>query len=187
MRDSVRLQLSREEVPFDEMSWTAKREFLLDDCKRACQSCGYSKTRPDGKGILEIDHIDGDHTNNSKENLRVLCPNCHALTPNFRNWGRGSKKSSKRLRKGNTGYEDSRKNSLEERDKKRKEIEDLIVSVVLDTSSTGLIDYRKWGWIRRLNDLLSANHNLMLTQQTVGRKIKELMPIFYEQNCYKRI
>lgn len=30
---------------------------------------------------LELDHIDGEHYNNEFENLRILCPNCHALTP----------------------------------------------------------------------------------------------------------
>ena len=33
---------------------------------------------------LELDHIDGDHTNNTLTNLRILCPNCHALTPTYR-------------------------------------------------------------------------------------------------------
>jgi len=33
---------------------------------------------------LELDHIDGNHQNNALENLRLLCPNCHALTPTFR-------------------------------------------------------------------------------------------------------
>lgn len=33
---------------------------------------------------LELDHIDGNHENNALENLRLLCPNCHALTPTYR-------------------------------------------------------------------------------------------------------
>ena len=33
---------------------------------------------------LELDHIDGNHQDNALQNLRLLCPNCHALTPNFR-------------------------------------------------------------------------------------------------------
>ncbi len=33
---------------------------------------------------LELDHIDGCPTNNRFDNLRLLCPNCHALTPTYR-------------------------------------------------------------------------------------------------------
>jgi len=33
---------------------------------------------------LELDHVDGDYENNSIINLRLLCPNCHALTPTYR-------------------------------------------------------------------------------------------------------
>lgn len=33
---------------------------------------------------LELHHIDGDHYNNELSNLTLLCPNCHALTDNYR-------------------------------------------------------------------------------------------------------
>jgi hypothetical protein len=33
---------------------------------------------------LELDHIDGDRSNHLLENLRLLCPNCHAMTPTYR-------------------------------------------------------------------------------------------------------
>lgn len=33
---------------------------------------------------LELDHIDGDKSNNLLDNLRLLCPNCHSQTPTFR-------------------------------------------------------------------------------------------------------
>src|SRR6516164_8655510 len=33
---------------------------------------------------LELEHKDGNHDNNTLENLILLCPNCHALTPTYR-------------------------------------------------------------------------------------------------------
>jgi 5-methylcytosine-specific restriction endonuclease McrA len=33
---------------------------------------------------LELDHINGDNRDNRLENLRLLCPNCHSQTNNFR-------------------------------------------------------------------------------------------------------
>jgi len=41
-----------------------------------CEECGFT---PEVSAQLEIDHIDGNHSNNSKDNLRTLCCNCHAL------------------------------------------------------------------------------------------------------------
>lgn len=48
-----------------------------------CARCGRD-TWEGGPIPLELDHIDGDRTNNLLENLRLLCPNCHALTPTYR-------------------------------------------------------------------------------------------------------
>ncbi|MBK6998271.1 MAG: HNH endonuclease [Lewinellaceae bacterium] len=33
---------------------------------------------------LELHHKDGNRYNNAIENLLLLCPNCHALTDNYR-------------------------------------------------------------------------------------------------------
>lgn len=32
---------------------------------------------------LQIHHINGDSHNNDNNNLQLLCPNCHAITPNY--------------------------------------------------------------------------------------------------------
>lgn len=96
--------LDWDSIDFEDLSFTAKRKRLFKESNYSCSMCGFSKRRECGGMILEIDHIDGDHTNNTRENLRVLCPNCHALTPNFRNWGRSKEKTSKRLRKGNKDF-----------------------------------------------------------------------------------
>ena len=69
------------------------RHYLLYINDFCCQGCGFNTPHPaDGKTILEVDHIDGDGTNHQFSNLRVLCPNCHALTTTYRGRNTGNGK-----------------------------------------------------------------------------------------------
>jgi hypothetical protein len=48
-----------------------------------CDECGNG---PEWNGrtlVLQLDHKNGDSTDNRLENLRILCPNCHSQTSNF--------------------------------------------------------------------------------------------------------
>ena len=66
------------------------RNYLLKKHNYKCDICGWGEMNPITNKIpLEIHHIDGDYTHNTEDNLQVLCPNCHSLTPNFRNNGQG--------------------------------------------------------------------------------------------------
>lgn len=51
-----------------------------------CWVCGWRGVNPYSRSVmLEVDHIDGDNQNNKPCNLRLLCPNCHSLTPTWKN------------------------------------------------------------------------------------------------------
>jgi predicted RNA-binding Zn-ribbon protein involved in translation (DUF1610 family) len=54
-----------------------------------CATCGCDGTWQGLPLTLEVDHIDGDYLNNTLENLRFLCPNCHRQTDNFAGRSRG--------------------------------------------------------------------------------------------------
>ena len=54
-----------------------------------CENCGCDGHWQNGIIALDIHHKDGDNTNNELTNLSYLCPNCHALTENYR--GRNKK------------------------------------------------------------------------------------------------
>lgn len=50
----------------------------------SCYICGITKWL--GKPLtLQIDHINGRNLDHRLHNLRILCPNCHAQTPTYRN------------------------------------------------------------------------------------------------------
>ena len=61
-----------------------KRLFRVGLKKPKCEECGWEKQSKDGRIPIEIDHINGDHSDNRLENLRILCPNCHSLKPTHR-------------------------------------------------------------------------------------------------------
>lgn len=70
-------------VKFEDLKWDAARKrFLLRECGHKCESCGLSEWL-DQKIVLTMDHIDGNSDNSAKENLQLICWNCHALTPTF--------------------------------------------------------------------------------------------------------
>lgn len=48
-----------------------------------CVSCGNDGNWLNKPITLELDHMDGDSTNNEINNLRFLCPNCHSQTETF--------------------------------------------------------------------------------------------------------
>lgn len=77
---------------YNELSFESLRWRILYEQKHACNKCGINEWL--GKPIiLELEHKDGNHFNNDRENLEMLCPNCHSMTDTWR--GRNKRKRSK--------------------------------------------------------------------------------------------
>lgn len=68
-----------------------------------CERCGISDSYNNKPLILHLEHIDGDATNNKKDNVCLLCPNCHALTPTFGSKNRGKGKREWRKKRYHEG------------------------------------------------------------------------------------
>ncbi|AXG78057.1 HNH endonuclease signature motif containing protein [Streptomyces paludis] len=61
-----------------------RRALLHTGVPELCAMCG-NGTEWNGKPLrLETDHRNGDWWDNRPENLRLLCPNCHAVTDTYR-------------------------------------------------------------------------------------------------------
>ena len=75
------------------------RNYMMDEVGHKCSLCKWGEINETTGSIpIEIDHIDGDAYNNLKDNLRILCPNCHSLTKTYRNAGnRESARSYRRI------------------------------------------------------------------------------------------
>ena len=71
---------------------TIKR-FIFSFRGRKCEECGIGEEWNNRPLTLQVDHIDGNSDNNSIDNLKILCPNCHTQT---HTWCGRNKKNTKR-------------------------------------------------------------------------------------------
>lgn len=82
---------------FDELRTDkCRKRRLIDTQGHRCEVC-HNDTWMGQPIPLQLDHVDGDSDNNLRQNVRLLCPNCHAQTPTYcgKNKGKHSVKSKR--------------------------------------------------------------------------------------------
>ena len=73
------------------------KKYFMDTREHRCEICGIVKWM--GKvAPLELDHQDGNSDNNELENLRLICPNCHAQTDSYKGRNSGKGRHYRRIR-----------------------------------------------------------------------------------------
>lgn len=94
-----------------------------------CEECGQDEMWNGKKMSLHLDHINGDNKDNRLENLRILCPNCHACTSTY-----GGKNK------------DKYKAKLEKQTKKQQRKQDKIDTIKAQIMEIGIdFSIKSWG------------------------------------------
>ena len=86
--DDVKTKMNWNKGNYSNTSFTydgsgSHKTVLIHERGHKCEDCGTEEWK-NYPVPLELEHIDGDNRNNTRENLKLLCCNCHALTPTWR-------------------------------------------------------------------------------------------------------
>ena len=87
----VKAKLNREEkerrlstCEWEELLSSERKERVLREQKYCCAICSIGMKWNNKPLSFDLDHINGDRQDNSRDNLRCLCPNCHSQTPTYK-------------------------------------------------------------------------------------------------------
>jgi len=79
---------------FEDLSFNSLRFRILYEQDNKCNKCGLDSWLGQ-ELVLELEHKDGNNKNNNRDNLEMICPNCHSLTETWR--GRNKKERRHRV------------------------------------------------------------------------------------------
>lgn len=72
------------------------RKYLKEKRGNCCEVCKI-ESWCDQPITFQVDHIDGNVTNNKPENIRLVCPNCHSQTSTWGGRNKGNGRQSRGL------------------------------------------------------------------------------------------
>lgn len=73
------------------MRWI--RKHVLEEQDHKCSICGMEDSWNDKPIVFILDHIDGHASNNCRENLRLICPNCDSQLDTYKSKNKKSDRS----------------------------------------------------------------------------------------------
>lgn len=68
------------------------KDIFLNEQNNKCHICNIDPKWMNRDLVFVIDHIDGDASNNKRENIRMICPNCDSQTETFKSKNKNSKR-----------------------------------------------------------------------------------------------
>ena len=73
------------------------KKYLINKYGEKCMECEWNKVNQvTGKVPIQLEHIDGNSSNNSLDNLKLLCPNCHSLTTTYGALNKGNGRKNRK-------------------------------------------------------------------------------------------
>jgi hypothetical protein len=78
------------------------KKYLIEKYGNKCMKCGWKKINiVTGLVPIQLEHKDGNSENHNLNNLELLCPNCHSLTPTYGALNKGNGRIKRREKRNN--------------------------------------------------------------------------------------
>jgi len=74
------------------------KPIFLEEQNHECNICGMSDTWNGKPIVFVLDHIDGDASNNKRENIRLVCPNCDSQLDTYKSKNKNSARKERYLK-----------------------------------------------------------------------------------------